>query len=261
MDKTLTVYIVDDDPLARERIINIIGEDPSFAIVGETGDSTQAISEIQNRKPDILFLDIHLGDAEGFDILEKINMPKFPIIIFITAFSNYAIKAFEYFAFDYLLKPFKTERLERTLLRIKTNRPNVRPEEIQQKLNAMLRYMDDNKKDHPGSDGAFIPIKSNSKISFVKPNDIIYIEANGYYIELHTENKKYLLRENMSGILKTINQPNFKRIHRSVIINLHHISEIVKSNGPEFSVKLDNGLQFRIGRSYKDELFKLLNLG
>ena len=206
MDKTLTVYIVDDDPLARERIQHIVGNDPSFAIIGETGVVNQAISEIQNRKPDVLFLDIHLGDSEGFDILERMNLSKFPVVIFITAFSNYAVKAFEYFAFDYLLKPFKTERLERTLLRIKTNQPNVKPEDIQQKLNAMLRYMDENKKEIHSGEGSFIPIKSNNKISFVKPNDIIYIEANGYYIELHTENKKFLLRENMTGILKN-NQP------------------------------------------------------
>ncbi len=252
---TISALIVDDEPLARKRIENLLCDVAEIEIKGVFGTGREAIHAIDTLRPDIVFLDVQLKDMTGFQVLEVIsNTP--PIVIFATAFDSYAIKAFDVFAFDYLLKPYTEERfyksVHKAILAYKKT-PNTN---LKKTINNLLGYLDSGSQEPKRLFKTRIPVPNKKKTLFVPTEDILYIKASNYYIEIYTQRTKYLLRESMYQILEDLDSQNFIRIHRSSIVNLGHITELVNSDYGEVDVKMKDGELLRVSKGYRREFLR-----
>lgn len=244
----LKTLIIDDEPLARQRLVNLIEDVDDIEIIGECKTGKETIEKIDKLEPDLIFLDIQLKDMTGFDVLEAITVKKFPKVIFVTAFDEYALKAFDYFAFDYLLKPFKDERFFKSVYKVIEESKNEDLHGFDEKLNDLMNFI---QKPVIGSPNNKLPVRLGNKIHFIDTKDIKYITASGYYAEIHTDDKTHLLRESLSRLIEELDSNDFFRIHRSTIINLNYISELVSSSYGEIDVKMKDNKLFRISKSYK----------
>lgn len=257
----LKTLIIDDEPLARLRLANLLEDVPEIEIIYQCKTGQEAIKTINKTEPDLLFLDIQLKDMNGFEVLEKINLK--PKVIFVTAFDNYALKAFDYFAFDYLLKPFKDERFYKSVHKIIEHFKNDTFDGFDEKMDNLLNYIQ-----APASQNFTqknksknrLPIKLGNKISFINTKNIKYISASGYYAEIFTEDKKHLLRESLSNLIEELNHEFFIRIHRSTIINLNYLSELINSSYGEIDAKMTDNKLFRISKSYKKDFLSKMGL-
>ncbi|MEL7250909.1 MAG: response regulator [Bacteroidota bacterium] len=251
----ISVLIIDDEALARQRVRKLLEDRSDVTIIQECRNGTEAIKAISEKQPDLIFLDIQMKDMTGFDVLRALPKEQWPLTIFVTAYDEYAIQAFDIFAFDYLLKPFKNERFYISLDKaVDTLQQQAEGERVDQ-LKELVDYLQKQTKEEP------LALKQGSKISLVQMDDIRYIEASGYYIEVYTsESKRLLLRESMTNMLEQLHKPNFIRIHRSTIINTDFLSEIQHTGAGDVVTKMKDGKTFRVSKSYKESLFKRLNL-
>ena len=245
MIKTL---IIDDEELARRRIVNLLADQPDFEVIGEASSASDAIQLWKTHEPNLLFLDITLPDLDGFSIIESLPVYEKPLIIIVSGSEQHAIRAFDYQAFDYLLKPYKDQRFFEAIEKVKSKVYSIKSELVP---NGQPEHAESN---------AIIPIKSAGKISFIDTDHIWYVEASGYYIEINAEGKKHLLRQSMGRIIQRLDHNKFIRIHRSVIINLQFMQEIVRSPNRDHLVKMRDGKLFKVSKSYKKSLFQRLNL-
>ena len=256
----ITSLIIDDEILARKRLRNLLKETPEVSILGECSSGKQSIEMITKLNPQLIFLDIQMKDMTGFDVLNALKTETKPLVIFVTAYDKYAIKGFDYFAFDYLLKPFRDERFFQSLEKVSNYIKNNRSNELETKLEGLLNYINNPKTPTKETTVQKLPIKLGNKVHFINTPNIKYIEASGYYAEIQTDEKQYLLRESLSNLIIKLNKAEFIRIHRSTIINLDYLQELVHSNYNELDVKMKDGKLFRISKSYKKELFSKLGL-
>lgn len=253
----IRILIVDDEALARQRIRTLLNNRTDVAIVGECRSGAEAISALRDGQADLVFLDIQMKDMTGFEVLESLPAEVWPMVVFVTAYDQYAIKAFDFLAFDYLLKPFREERFERALQRAITA---LGERQEPQPLEALLDYLRQQTSGKAASEKS-LPLKLGNRIAFVNPADIQYIEASGYYIELYAEGKKFLLRESLAGMLDKLDQERFVRIHRSVVIHTGFLEEINNIGLGDVEVCMKDGRAFRVSKSYKEELYRKLGLG
>ena len=259
----ISTLVIDDESLARQRLQNLILEREELKIIGSCNTGKQAIEKINQLEPDLIFLDIKLKDMNGFEILEQINTPKIPLIIIVSAYDEFALKAFDYFAFDYLLKPFKDERFFKTVNNVIGRFKNDNLDGLEDKLNNLLDFV---KKDANSFDiqkpqlTDKLAIKLGNKVSFIEMTDIKYIVASSYYAEIFTGDKKHLLRESLTSLIDKLDQKQFVRIHRSTIININSITELIHSNYGEIDVKTIDNKLFRISKSYKKGFQNLMGL-
>ncbi|WP_298288594.1 LytTR family DNA-binding domain-containing protein [uncultured Lutibacter sp.] len=254
----LKTLIIDDEALARLRLKNLIDEIPQLDLLGECENGQEAIDSINNLVPDLIFLDIEMKDFNGFDVLKKIDKNIKPAVIFVTAYNKYALKAFDFFAFDYLLKPYKDERFFKSVQNVLQYYGNKEYEPFVEKIEDLIKYIKNTNSITDFSDR--IPIKVGNKFKLLNSEDIKYISASGYYAEIFLKEKKYLLRESLSNLILILNPQKFSRIHRSTIINLNDVVELVKSNYGEIDVRMSDSKLFRISKSYKKEVLKKLNI-
>jgi two-component system LytT family response regulator len=254
MTRTL---IIDDEALARQRVRKLLETRSDVEIMQECRNGKEAIQAITEHQPDLIFLDIQMKDMTGFDVLQSLPENSWPLTIFVTAYDKYAIQAFDIFAFDYLLKPFKNERFYLSL--DKAIQQLQQEEEQEQRVDQLRELVNYLQKQQEKSEP--MALKQGSKISLVQLEDIRYIEASGYYIEVYTsESKRLLLRESMTNMLEQLGKPNFIRIHRSTIINTDFLSEIQHTGAGDVVTKMKDGKTFRVSKSYKEALFKRLKL-
>ena len=246
----IKTLIVDDEALARRRIINLLEEHADFEIIGEADNGEEALQIFKNKRPQLLFLDISLPGLDGFSIIESLPEHEKPMIIIVSGSEEHALKAFDYQAFDYLLKPYRDQRFIQSISLVKDN--------FQQ--GQLQNSNPQSDQDQPADANVVIPIKTSGKISFIDPDNIWYIEASGYYIEINASGKKHLLRQSMSRIINRLDSNKFIRIHRSIIINLSHMDEIVRSPSRDHLIKMKDGRLFKVSKSYKKALFHKLNL-
>ncbi len=251
-NKLIKTVVIDDEELARKRIKNLLVDHDEFLLVGEAGEAQEALQIIEDKRPDLLFLDISLPGLDGFAIIEAIKDVQLPFVIVVSGSEGHALKAFEYQAFDYLLKPFKDDRFTKAIDLVKAKFYETEP-------NGKELLLENDALESQRSD-EIIPIKHAGKILFIEPNDIQYIEASGYYIEINAHGKKHLLRQSMGRILRRLDAGKFIRIHRSTIINLHFMSEIVRSTHKDHLVKMKDGKMFKVSKSFKKTLFRKLHL-
>jgi two-component system LytT family response regulator len=229
----IRTLVVDDEPLARSNLTVLLRLDSEIEIVGECGSGLKALLEIRGRKPDLVFLDVQMPECDGFDVVEQLGKDLPPAVVFVTAYDQYALRAFEAGALDYLLKPFDNARFHRALGRAK--------ERIAQS------------KESPRKSDRLV-IKGAGQVTFLKISDIDWIQAADYYACLHVRTKTHLLRRRMSDLEQELDQTVFCRIHRSSIVNLNRIRGLEVNEDGEYEVVLDTGTRLRLSRRYRKQL-------
>ena len=237
--RKIRALVVDDEPLARSNLTVLLRLDPEIEIVSECGSGMEALAEIRNSKPDLVFLDVQMPECDGFDVLEMLGGDRPPAVVFVTAYDQYALRAFESGALDYLLKPFDNARFDRALGRAKERIANGR---------------------NPPRTIEWLSVKSAGQVSFLKISEIDWIEAADYYSCLHVGGKTHLLRRSMSELDQELDQDAFCRIHRSTIVKLDRVRGLKLNENGEYDVLLDNGTRLRLSRRYRKQLQSRLNV-
>ncbi len=249
----LRTLIVDDEPLAREKLAELLAAEPEIEIIGECGDGLQAVAAIQSLRPDLVLLDVQMPELDGFGVLEAAGERQLPVVIFVTAYDQYALRAFEAHALDYLLKPFDRERLRKSLERARRQIERERAGEINQQLVSLLS-------DLKGRQQTLerLVIKAGGRVFFLRVEEIDWIEAAANYVKLHAGREAHLLRETMSGLEAKLDPAKFIRIHRSVIVNVERIRELQPLFHGEYAVTLLDGTQLTLSRGYREKFQQLL---
>ena len=235
----IRVAIVDDEPLARSNLKALLKRDPDVEIVSECGSGLEALAEIRKKKPDLVFLDVQMPECDGFDVLEQLgtNMP--PALVFVTAYDQYALRAFESGALDYLLKPFDNARFARALERSK------------QRIGAESGGLQKIER---------LAIKNAGQVLFLKLSEIDWIEAADYYVCLHVGARAHLLRRSMAEVDEELPGATFCRIHRSAIVNLERVRQLETSADGGIEVVLTSGKRLPMSRRYRKDLQTRLGL-
>lgn len=250
----IRTLIIDDEALARQRIRALLAQRQDVALVGECKSGAEALRAIREQQPDLIFLDIRMKDMSGFEVLQNLSESEAPLIIFSTAYDQYALRAFDVFAFDYLLKPFKEERFHKSLDKaVRLLQEKQAPADGSQ-LGALLEYL------RPDNRRRTLPIRQSGKICFVDMADIRYVEASGYYIEIFTGEKKFLLRESLANMERQLEGQHFIRIHRSTIINTAFLGHIEQIGFGDVEAHMKDGRVFRVSKTYKEALFGRLGI-
>lgn len=244
----IRVLIVDDEVLARRGIRQYLALDPDIEVVGECGDGLAAIDAIAALQPDLVFLDISMPEADGFDVVAAVGTDSMPATIFVTAYDQYAVRAFEIHALDYLLKPVEPERIRAALARAKVQL-SARPDDLAARVAAVLGEL--------GSGPAKrhvrrLPIKKNGRVIVVDIDDVVRFEATGNYIEVHTREQMHLLRETLSGLEARLDPDGFVRVSRSCIVSTRHIRELQPQFSGDFVVVLADDSEVQGSRRYRD---------
>jgi len=235
----IRAVVVDDEPLARSSLKLLLRRDPEVELVGECKAGMEALAEIRRKKPELVFLDVQMPECDGFDVLEQLGSEMPPALVFVTAYDQYALRAFEAGALDYLLKPFDNARFERAL-----NRAKERIEQGKETPRKIER----------------LAIKNAGQVLFQKISEIDWIEAADYYVCLHVGTKTHLLRRSMSDVDQELEQAAFCRIHRSAIVNLERVRQLEISEDGGTDVVLNNGTRLRLSRRYRKDLQARLGL-
>jgi two-component system, LytTR family, response regulator len=235
----IRAVVVDDEPLARSSLKLLLLRDPEVELVGECKSGMEALAEIRRKKPELVFLDVQMPECDGFDVLEQLGSEMPRALVFVTAYDQYALRAFEAGALDYLLKPFDNARFERAL-----NRAKERIEQGKETPRKIER----------------LAIKNAGQVLFQKISEIDWIEAADYYVCLHVGTKTHLLRRSMSDVDQELEQAAFCRIHRSAIVNLERVRQLEISEDGGTDVVLNSGTRLRLSRRYRKDLQARLGL-
>lgn len=227
--------IVDDEPLARSNLKLLLQSDPEIDSIHECGSGADAVIKIRDKQPDLLFLDVQMPECDGFDVLELLGADVPRAVVFVTAFDQYALRAFEAGALDYLLKPFDNVRFYQALGRAKEK---------------IARYAEEPKNIER------LTVKSQGQVCFIKPADIDWIEAADYYACLHVGSKTHIPRRSMSDLERDLNPAHFRRIHRSTIVNLDGVSALQLDKDGDCEVLLSDGTKLRLSRGYREAFRK-----
>jgi two-component system LytT family response regulator len=250
---TIRAAIVDDEPLARRRIRNLLAEADDVDVIAECANGRTAIASLEASPPDLLFLDIQMPEIDGFDVLQAIGVGHIPAVIFVTAYDQFALRAFEAHALDYLLKPFDDERFAAALGRARERIRQQQGGDLDRRLQALLENV-------RGDRGYLrrLVVPSGHRSIFVRTEHIDWIEAERNYIRQHEGAKTYLLRENLSRIAPSLDPAMFCRIHRSTIVNIDRIQAVETLFHGEYLVVLEDGTKLTSGRSYRRSLHALM---
>ena len=245
----MKVLIVDDEPLACERLRTILSNEAGIEVVGERHDGKSAVEAIRKLAPDLVFLDVQMPEMDGFAVLEQLDPAHMPVIIFVTAFDQYAIKAFEVAALDYLLKPFDRERFANALARGRVEYERRGPNGVHARLLSALSEWKQ-RKQHVER----LVIRSGGRVFFLRADEVDCIEAAGNYVRLHAGKDEYLHRETMANIEKALDPERFARVHRSWIVNVDRVKVLEPMFRGDYMVVLRNGRRVTMSKAYRDRL-------
>ncbi len=249
----IRTVIVDDEPLARERIRSLLEPEADVEVVAECGSGAEAIEALRATSADLVFLDVQIPGPDGFGVLGSLEPENTPVVVFVTAYDQYALQAFEVHAVDYLLKPFDEERFRRALDRARVAVAGRDGRAVNERLLSLLQDL----KAPPGYLERLV-VKSAGRLFFLRTTEIDWIESAGNYVCLHTGGESHLLRETMSGIERHLDPARFVRIHRTAIVNLDEIKELQPLFHGEYEVALRDGTKLTLSRSYRDRLQELM---
>jgi two-component system LytT family response regulator len=245
----IRTLIVDDMMLARERIRMFLVNDPEIEIVGECADGDEVVEEIKNLKPDLVFLDVQMPGLDGFGVIEKIGIEQMPVVVFVTAYDEFAIKAFEVSALDYLLKPFEEEQLIRAVKRAKREVQKRQANDLNDHLRQLLATVKPEAKYLKR-----LIVKSGTQTILVQTEDIDWIGAAGNYLELHVGRETHLVRERISQMEQKLDPEKFARIHRSTIVNLDRVKTLKHLfNGDHLTI-LSDDTKLNMSRTFYEKL-------
>jgi two-component system, LytTR family, response regulator len=248
--------IVDDEPLARERVRELLRDDPDVESIRECRNGREAVAAMEERPADLVFLDVEMPELDGFGFLRALPAGSAPVVIFVTAYDRYAVRAFESQAFDYLLKPFDRDRFDETLARAK--RRSGDSASVRELLARVRELQGERRAVRPAGR---LAVRAGRRILFLKSEEIDWIEAEGNYVRLHTGKQSHLLRETIGRIHEKLDAARFRRIHRSTIVNIERVRELQPSFHGDYRVILDDGTQLTLSRSYRDLIDELAGDG
>jgi len=248
MRKT-SVVIVDDERLSRKRMRRLLSAEQDMDVIGECATGQEAIAFINQSRPDVLFLDIQMPQMDGFEVLQAVSFARVPIVIFVTAYDEYAVRAFEVHAFDYLLKPFDRNRFQETVQRARSQLQQLQTGELNQRLTALLDSLNGRRRLADR-----IAVKTGGHVVFVKTQNIDWIEAADNYVCLHCGTETHALRETMNSLESRLDSSRFLRIHRSTIVNVDRIKELQPWFRGDYLVILHDATQLTLSRNYRERL-------
>lgn len=260
----IRTIIVDDEPAARRGVRLLLERDAAVDVVGEASTGEEAAALMQREKPDLAFLDVQMPGSDGFEALERVGVEAAPAVIFVTAYDEHALRAFEVNAVDYLLKPYDDARFGAALRRAKEEVRRRRADGVNARLTQLLDYLQNNGggaapalgREEGATDR--ILIKSAGEIFFLKAAEIDWIEAEGDYMKFHVNGRAHLMRETMARLEARLDPKRFMRIHRSTIVNIDRLRKLSPSFAGEYAVILHDGTKLRLSRGYHERISALL---
>jgi two-component system LytT family response regulator len=248
----LRVLIVDDEPVARRRIRRLLRADRDVDVVGEAADGAAAVQAIAEKQPDLVFLDVQMPELDGFGVLKRLGPAQAPGVVFVTAFDQYALRAFEVHAVDYLLKPFTRERLLDAVARVRESRQagerrdDPRLAALLEELTERPRFL------------RRLPARAGSRIVLVDAGEIDWLQAADNYVLVHAGGREYLMRETLTRLEGELDPHEFVRIHRSVLVRFDRIGDLVPTVHGDYRVTLKNGAQLTLSRTYRERVERAL---
>lgn len=256
----LRAIVVDDEPAARRGVRLLLERDAEIEIVGEAATGTEAAALMRRERPDLAFLDVQMPGGTGFDALREVAPAERPVVVFVTAYDEHALRAFEVHAVDYLLKPFDDARFAAALARVKDEVRRRRGDRMNARLIRLLELLQ-----HPAlpATAAAAPaerilVKSSGEIFFLKSEEIDWIEAEGDYMKFHAAGRAHLMRETMARLEARLDPARFVRIHRSTIVNIDRVQKLSPTFGGEYAVMLRDGTRLKLSRGYHERIARLL---
>jgi two-component system LytT family response regulator len=244
----IRVVVADDQPMARERLVSLINAEPGVELAGTASSGPEAVECIRHQSPDLVFLDLQMPGMDGFKVIEEIGLDRMPPTVFVTAHDEYAVRAFEVQAIDYLLKPFGRHRFQSALARARRYLERERQGEMAGRLAELLQS------GGRKAGGERLLVKSGGRVSFVEVDSIDWVEAEGNYVRLYAGDQVHLMRETMNGLIEKIGPQKFFRIHRSRIVNVNRVKELLIAGGGDYQVVLMDGTKLGLSRLYRDAL-------
>jgi two-component system LytT family response regulator len=245
----IRVLVADDQPMVRERLVSLLAAEPGVELAGTASSGPEAVDCILQSSPDLVFLDLQMPGMDGFKVIEAIGVDRMPPTVFVTAYDEYAVRAFEVQAIDYLLKPFRRQRFQSALARARRHLERDRQGEMAGRLAELLRSL------RPAAGGQErLLVKSGGRVSFVDVDQIDWVEAEGNYVRIVAGEQVHLMRETMNGLIEKIGPKRFFRIHRSRIVNIRRVKELLIAAGGDYQIVLWNGTRLGLSRLYRDAL-------
>ena len=243
----IRVLVADDQPMARERLVSLLAAEPGVEVTATASSGPETVEVIRQSSPDLVFLDLQMPGMDGFKVIETIGVDRMPPTVFVTAYDEYAVRAFEVQAIDYLLKPFGRQRFQSALARARKHLERDRQGELAQRLSELLRTGRSETTER-------LLVKAGGRVSFVDIDSIDWVEAEGNYVRIHAGSQVYLMRETMNGLIARIGERQFFRIHRSRIVNIARVKELIIAGGGDYQVLLWDGTRLGLSRLYRDAL-------
>ena len=248
----IRTLIVDDEPLARERVKRFLRDEKDVSIIGECGNGADAVKAIRSERPDLVFLDIQMPEKNGFEVIRSLDGKQLPTVVFVTAYDQYALQAFDVHALDYLLKPFNRDRFQRAVDRAREQIDDRRRGDLDERLTSLIENLKTDKKYLDR-----LVVKTVGRVFFLKTDEIDWIEAAGNYVRLHVGRESHMIRETMNGIETKLDPAKFIRIHRSTVVHIDRIKELHPMFSGDYAVMLRDGTELALSRNYRERFLEL----
>jgi len=253
----LRTIIADDEHLARRKLRLLLESELGVRVVAECQDGQQTVDAVHAHKPDLLFIDIRMPDLDGFQVLENIALDEMPAVVFTSAHDQFAIRAFEAHALDYLLKPFEAERLHHAVERARAELLKSHNRDLTARILDLITKRAERKVEPAANDR--MVVRTGGRVVFLDTSEIDWIEAAANYVKLHVGQNSYSLREGIGKVAERLDAERFVRIHRSVIVNVHKIKELQPCDSGEYIAVLKNGKELSCSRGYHTQLQRLIS--
>jgi two-component system LytT family response regulator len=264
MPRPLRVLIVDDEPLGRQRIEDLVRKDPTIQIAGSAADGTAAVQAIRTLRPDLVFLDVQMPGMSGLDVIRELGPDEMPATVLVTAYDKHALEAYQLAAIDYIVKPFDDERFSEAVKRARRFTGAKEAQLLRERLLALLAG-DGNGHGalHAPADARNgwlerIAVETRGKVKYVQVREVLYILASGPYAELYLADRKHLVRVSMNTLEEQLDPARFMRVHRSAIVQLSLVDVLHKAPGGDYEVQLRNGIRLNVSRTRREELERRL---
>ncbi|HEX3583014.1 MAG TPA: response regulator [Thermoanaerobaculia bacterium] len=254
MTEKLRVLIVDDEPLARQHVADRLAQEDGVEVAGEAANGREAVEKIRALRPDLVFLDVQMPGMDGLDVVDTVGAGEMPLTIFTTAFDQYALKAFDRAAVDYLLKPFDDDRFSQAFRRARKVIELREVDRIAHRLRDLLH--EEREEERAGEFLDRVTVESRGQVRVVPVAKIDYITASGPYAELHVGDRTFTVRERMQTLEERLDPAVFLRVHRSAIVRLDRIDAMLRAPGGDYAVRLKDGTTVSVSRARRDELEK-----
>jgi two-component system LytT family response regulator len=258
LQKTIRVVLADDERLAREKLRLLLASESGIEIVAECGDGAQTVSAIRRHQADLAILDVQMPGMDGFEVLSQLSADEMPVVIFATAYDQYALRAFEANALDYLLKPFDQERLHNAMEKARMHLSGSQNREITRRILDLLSQIVPGMPVPTPGEGRLV-IREKGRIVFLNLDQIDWIDASANYVRLNVGKESHLVRETIGKIAERLDPNHFVRIHRSTIVDVRKIKELIPVNSGEYIVVLRNGKELSCSRGHRAALQSLID--